>query len=163
MLDASKAFDRVKYCKLFEQLITRNISPLVIRLLSVLYTNQTLQVRRKSSIGNNFSVSNGVKQGGVLSLVFFAMYIDEFMNKLKNSGVCCYMGNKFMGGVSFADDIKLLTPTHKGLNKLIYICEQYPAEFHIKIKGAKSKHIVHKGRNCVVHHKDVFVNGAKVA
>ncbi len=37
-----------------------------------------------------------------------------------------------MGGVSFADDIKLLTSTHKGLNKLIYICEQYAAEFDVK-------------------------------
>ncbi len=41
------------------------------------------------------------------------------------------MGNTFMVGVSFAYDIKLLTPTHKGLNKLIYICEQYAAEFDI--------------------------------
>ncbi len=67
-----------------------------------------------------------------------------------------------MDGVSFADDIKLLTPTHKSLNKLIYICEQYAAEFAIKFNGAKSKHMVYKGRNCVVHHKDVFVNGEKV-
>ncbi len=76
MLNASKAFDRVKYCKLFEQLLVHNMSPLVIRLLSVLYTNPMLQVRWKSSIGNSFSVSNGVKQGGVLSLVLFAVYID---------------------------------------------------------------------------------------
>ncbi len=26
----------------------------------------------------------------------------------------------------------------------------------------KGKHLVYKGRNCVVHHKDVFVNGEKV-
>ncbi len=87
MLDASKAFDRVKYCKLFEQLIARNMSPLVIRLLSVLYTNQMLQVRWQSSIGNSFSVSNGVKQGGVLNPVLFAVYIDGLMNQLKNSGL----------------------------------------------------------------------------
>ncbi len=43
------------------------------------------------------------------------------------------MGNKFIGGVSFADDIKLLTPTDKGLNKLIYICEQYAAEIVLYI------------------------------
>ncbi len=104
MLDASKAFYRVKYCKLFEQHLARNMSPLVIRLLSVLHTNQTLKVKWKSSIGNSFSVSNGVKQGGVLSLVLFAVYIDGLMNKLKNSGVCCYIGNKFIGGVSFAND-----------------------------------------------------------
>ncbi len=39
--------------------------------------------------------------------MLFAVYIDGLMNILKNSGVGCYMGNKFMGGVSFADDIKL--------------------------------------------------------
>ncbi len=103
-----------------------------------------------------------MKQGGVLSPVLFAVYIDGLMNKLKNGGVGCYMGNKVMGGVSFADDIKLLTPTHKGLNKFIYICEQYAAELDIKFNGAKSKHMVYKGRNCVAHHKDVFVNGEKV-
>ncbi len=97
------------------------MSPLVLRLLSVLYKNQTLQVRWKSSIGNSFSVSNGVKQRGLLSLVSFVVYIDGLLDKLKNSGVVCYIGNKFIGGVSFADDIKLLTPTHKGFNTLIYI------------------------------------------
>ncbi len=72
MLDASKAFDRVKYCKLFEQLVARNMSPLVIRLLSVLYTNQTLQVRWKSSI---FSFKWS-ETGRLLSPVLFAVYID---------------------------------------------------------------------------------------
>ncbi len=39
MLDASKAFDRVKYYKLFNELLNHNVSPLILRLLSVLYTN----------------------------------------------------------------------------------------------------------------------------
>ncbi len=133
-----------------------------VKALVSLSTNQTLQVRWKSSIGNSFSVSNGVKHGEVLSPVLFAVYIDGLLTKLKNSGVGCYMGNKFMGGGSFADDIKLSTPTHKGVNKLIYICEQYAAEFDIKFNGAKSKHMAYKGRKCVIHHKDVFVNGEKV-
>ncbi len=76
-----------------------------------------------------------MKQGGVL-YPMFAVYIDGLMNKLKNNGVGCYMGNKCMGGVSFTDEIKLLTPTHKGLNKVIYICEQYAAEFDIKFNCA---------------------------
>ena len=33
MLDASKAFDRVNYCKLFRVLLKRKVSPLVLRLL----------------------------------------------------------------------------------------------------------------------------------
>ncbi len=62
------------------------MSQLVLRFLSVLHTNQMLQVRWKS-IDNSFSVYNGVKQGGVLSLVLFAVHIDGLLNKLKNSGL----------------------------------------------------------------------------
>ena len=38
MLDASKAFDRVRYCKLFNELLERNISPVVLRILIYICT-----------------------------------------------------------------------------------------------------------------------------
>ena len=44
MLDASKAFDRVNYCKLFSELLKRDISPLILRLLLHMYTNQMLRM-----------------------------------------------------------------------------------------------------------------------
>ncbi len=50
-------------------------------------------------------------------LVTVYIYIDGLLKKLEQGGVGCYMGNKCVGGVSFADDIKLFTPTHHGLNK----------------------------------------------
>ncbi len=74
----------------------------------------------------------------------------------------CYMGNKFMGTVAFADDIKLLTPTFEGLKKLVSICEKYAEEYDITFNGTKSKYMVYKGRNSVVYHEDVYVNGEKV-
>ena len=45
MLDASKAFDRVKYCKFFRGLLKREMSSLSLRLLLFIYTNQTLRVK----------------------------------------------------------------------------------------------------------------------
>ena len=39
MLDASKAFDIVNYCKLFRELLNRDISPIVLRLLLYMYTS----------------------------------------------------------------------------------------------------------------------------
>ena len=33
LLDATKAFDRVNYCKLFSKLLSRNVSPVVLILL----------------------------------------------------------------------------------------------------------------------------------
>ena len=43
-LDASKAFDRVIYCKLFAELLKCNIWPLLLRLLFFMYTRQSLRV-----------------------------------------------------------------------------------------------------------------------
>ncbi len=48
------------------------MSALVLRLLLYMYTHQKLQVMWGDHIGNMFSVSNGVKQGGVLSLILFS-------------------------------------------------------------------------------------------
>ena len=44
MLDASKSFDRVNYCKLFRELFKREISPLLLRLLLFMYTDQTIDL-----------------------------------------------------------------------------------------------------------------------
>ena len=44
-LDASKSFDRVNYCKLFAELLKRNICPLLLRLLLFMYTRQSLRVK----------------------------------------------------------------------------------------------------------------------
>jgi hypothetical protein len=45
MLDATKAFDRVDYYKMFAKLINRNSSPVVTRFMLNLYTNQVSRVR----------------------------------------------------------------------------------------------------------------------
>ena len=50
MLDASKAFNRVNYCKLFRVLLKRMVSTLVLRLLLYMYTKQKIQVRWGSSM-----------------------------------------------------------------------------------------------------------------
>ena len=67
-----------------------------------------------------FFVSNGVKQGGVLSLMLFSLYIDPLLQKLKQSGVGCHIN--FMGVLSYADEITLICPSIWGLNKMLKIC-----------------------------------------
>ncbi len=73
LLDASKAFDRVQYIKLFRLLMSKNICPVVARFLVVLYTNQTFRVLWCLHISNISNVSNGVKQGGVMSPLLFTL------------------------------------------------------------------------------------------
>ena len=82
LLDANKAFDRVHYCKLLTKLKDRQMCPLILRLLIKSYTKQMLQVKWGNDIPHAFGISNGVKQGGMLSPVLFAVYIDTLLLKL---------------------------------------------------------------------------------
>ena len=85
MLNASKAFDRVNYCKLYREYLKCEMSLLVLRLLLFMYTSHTLRVKWGSVMSESFTVMNGVKQRGVLSPVLFAVYTDGLLLRLQES------------------------------------------------------------------------------
>ena len=160
-LDASKAFDRVEYTKLFECLIDRKVNPLFIRLLLKMYVNQKLRVKFNQSCSTFFSVSNGVKQGGVLSPTLFGIYVNGLLERLEKAGYGCYIGRLFYGVIGYADDIILLAPTQFALRNMIRICEEYAIEYNIVFNGAKSKLIVFGGNSDSIR-VNITVNNARV-
>jgi len=81
-LDASKAFDRTNHNLLFAKLIKRNVAMCIVRLLLSWYRQQTMQVKWDTNYSTPFTVTNGVRQGGVLSPHLFAVYLDELSIQL---------------------------------------------------------------------------------
>ena len=142
LLDASKAFDRVNYIKLFEVLLSKGLCPLIARLLAYMYTNQSIRVKWNAYTSNHESVTNGVKQGGVLSPVLFAVYIDVLLGQLSKLGIGCHIGHKFTGAIAYADDIALLAPSLSALKYMINICQQFSERFDVLFNQSKSKLIV---------------------
>ena len=142
LLDASKAFDRVDYVKLFEKLVNKGMCPLTIRLLLNMYTHQKLQVKWNNTKSDKFSVTNGVRQGGVLSPYLFSFYMDELLVKLKENGVGCHIDHCFVGAFGYADDIILLCPSLEGIRDMIKICEDYASTHSILFNGKKSKYLI---------------------
>jgi len=84
-LDATKAFDRVKCCKLFRLLIDRSLLAGIIRLLLNVYTSNFVRVAWCDVLSDYFVAINGVKQGGVLSPVLFCIYLDNLLERLSRS------------------------------------------------------------------------------
>ena len=54
-----------------------------------------------------FCASNGVKQGGVISSIFFSQFIDPLLNRLSKSGYGCHIRGVYSGVLSYADDITM--------------------------------------------------------
>ena len=152
LLDASKAFDNVHYVKLFQLLIKKGLCPLTARFLINLYTSQKLNVRWGNCDSFNFHVSNGVKQGGVLSPILFCVYLDELLLRLKCSGLGCHIGNVSVPAVSYADDISLMAPTVSSLKCMLNIIKDFGQEYCVKVNPDKSKLLVFgKVCNCRIN------------
>ena len=69
VLDISKAFDKVSHFQLYTKLMERNVPKCLIQILICWYSKCSVFVRWGSVVSSCFSVSAGVRQGGVLSPV----------------------------------------------------------------------------------------------
>jgi len=138
LLDATKAFDRVNYCKLFSKLMSRSIPPAYLRLLLNMYTNSIARVSWNGVFSQSFKDENGVRQGGIASPVLFCVYLDGLLQWLHNSGAGCYIGYVFVGALAYADDVALLAPTANAMRKMLRIYESYGSEYSVTFNASKS-------------------------
>ncbi len=114
-LDATKAFDLVDHGILFKKLIARNMPPIITRVLLTWYRDHRMCVRWNNSLSQTFPVSNGVRQGGVLSPILFTIYVDDLLCGLERLGVGCHWKSAFVGAVFYADDLALLAHSPSAL------------------------------------------------
>ena len=121
LLDCQKAFYNVEHTKIFQKLRER-IPLIFVRIMLVIYL-----------------VQNGVRQGEVLSPLLFSIYVDELIQKLRKSGIGCWVGAKFMGIFAYADDLIILAPRREALQKMIQISENYMTEHRILFSTKKTK------------------------
>ena len=124
-MDMKKAFDMVKHSMLFKKLIERNVPPIIMRLLIVMYMSQTAKVGWEGTLSESFPISNGVKQGAVLSAILFCIYIDDLIMQLRKQRNGCWINGDYVGIIVYADDIVLLSPSIDGLQDMINTCSSY--------------------------------------
>ena len=122
------------------------------------YTRQVTYIQWNSAKSSAIPMLNGVKQGGVLSPVLFCIYMDELIGRLKDSGLGCYLGNTFYGGFGYADDLKVLCPSVGGLQKMLYICENFGKEYDVTFNAKKTLAICY-GNNTTAFLRPIYLNG----
>jgi len=83
------------------KLINRNVPVGFVRLMRNWYSRLCCMVRWNGITGAAFPVSCGVHQGGILSPILFAIYVDSLISDLcRQSGYGLYIGTLFVGCVS---------------------------------------------------------------
>ena len=129
--DAAKAFDRVSHWTLFSKMIKRNVPLVIVRIIAFWYQTQTMCVKWGKVDSEYFNVSNGVRQGGILSPKLFAVYVDDLSHELTLCKSGCYIDDKCMNHVMYADDICLMAPS---LQKMLDVCFDFSLRNDIIIR-----------------------------
>ena len=131
-MDLTKAFDCVKLSILFDKL-SNKIPAILIRFLIASYVQQRCVVQWDSHMSSHFGISNGVRQGAVLSPVLFNWYINDIYEALQKTGFGCKIGRVYFGCFAYADDLALLAPSREALQGMINKCYEFFLNHGIKI------------------------------
>ncbi|KMQ86520.1 endonuclease-reverse transcriptase [Lasius niger] len=82
-VDYKKAFDKVKWSKLWPVLIEMGTRRHLVHLIQQLYISNTATVRVNNTQSDIFVTAAGVRQGCILSPILFNIYSEHIMRGLR--------------------------------------------------------------------------------
>ena len=124
-LDASKAFDKISHWTLFKKMIDRDVPIYLVKILCYWYQHQEMIVQWGSCLSNAFFVTNGVRQGGILSPMLFNIYIDGLSDILNKSTIGGSIGGNRINHMLYANDLCMVSLSSAGLQQLLVQCDDY--------------------------------------
>jgi len=137
-LDLSKAFDRMNHFALFSKLMDRKIPVELLSIFEIWFVISVTCVKWKNVYSCQFILVVGVRQGGVLSPILFAIFIDSIVCTVKNTNVGCYISSVFCSIFLYADDILLVAPTVTALQLMLDACETELRYLDMRVNVKKS-------------------------
>ena len=89
-------------------------------------------------------VTNGVRQGGILSPYLYNVYVDELSEELNKCNVGCNLNGHLINHIMYADDLVLISPSSAGLSQLLHECEKFGTRHDLKYNAKKSAVMIYR-------------------
>ena len=116
----------------------KGINPSIINVLQSWLSNSSIKVQWSDCLSQDVDLTVGVRQGGILSPLFFSCYVNILLDKLEHSDLGGYVNKQCLNSFMFADDLILLSITVIDLQKLVNSCNDVAVDLDLTINTAKS-------------------------
>ena len=97
-----------------------------------------MTVKWNNFLSRTVPVKSGIRQGVILSPVFYNIYIDDVINSLQESDLSCHLGKEYVGCIVYADDILLLSASVVQLQRMLHLCVECGDKLDIIFNASKS-------------------------
>ena len=141
-LDSSKAFDNVWHDGIFSKLYDFGIKGKALNLIMTSYEDISSYILVNGIKSQPFPVKQGVRQGGVTSTWYYLLFIDGLLQKLQESRTGCTIGSIKLGNPTLADDLVLIGPNLKSLEKALNIVYEYSRKWRFLFNPSKCHLII---------------------
>ena len=135
--DAAKAFDSVWTDGLFYQLRNLGIVGKTWRLLYKSYHDFRCKVRLAGCYSDWYVMRCGIHQGGFLSLLKYAAFIDPLLREIENSRLCLRIINIPAGPVGYADDLSVCSVSKNYLDRTLDLVYKYSCKWRFYYNANK--------------------------
>ena len=160
-LDVTKAYDKA-WLDAMMYVMHKEGTPLDLwKIIKDLNTNLTAKLETKYGLTRKINIKDSIRQGGVLSVIQYALIMDEINKEIQKHK----LGPKFdnlqqsTGCLIWMDDVALVSSDTDELQAMLNITHDIASRYHIEFGEAKSKILkIGKGQ----HQPDMFLGNMKL-
>ena len=102
------------------------------------YCSSQACVRMMGYYTQYVDICSGLKQGGILSPLFYNVYVDDLLKLLSCEKLGCTIGGIYYESIFNANDIVLLGASVRKMQKMIDIYYKYGNKYSITLNTAKT-------------------------
>ena len=137
-IDFSKAFDTVWRSALLYKLMQAGIGGHLINIIRDMYSSVSFAVKYDSKLTDTFDTTVGVKQGCILSPMFFNIFTSDIPKIFDNSCDPVLLDKYRLSCIMYADDLVILSKSAQGLQQALDNLNNYCLKWKLSVNINKS-------------------------
>ena len=147
-VDFQKAYDSIRRDSLKHKLEQLRIKGDFLDIIASMNSSTKVSLSYNSYLSTPFSTSIGLKQGDILSTMFFNLFLNDLPMLLEKhrtqseESESLELFNTQISSLLFADDLKISSLTKGGLQEKLDLLEKYCRQWHLSLNLKKTKVII---------------------
>ena len=167
-VDFQKAYDSIRRDSLKHKLQQLGIKGKFLDIITSIYSSTKVLLSYTNYVSTPFSTSIGLKQGDILSTMFFNLFINDLPMQLEKHNTQSEesespeLFNTQISSLLFADDLAIFSLTKNGLQEKLDILEKYCRQWDLNLNLKKTKVIIFNKQGNTIKKFKFYYRGKEI-